>query len=342
MARIDDIPGISGANLDLLRAAGVAESENLLSISSDELMGRLDEANRRASIVSQLPAMASLDAWRSAAASMGGQGEDVRRPVVLPTGEMRRGAAPRPLPTATPMSAGQLRDAGIAAAAVPIGTLLPEDGTVVMPEQAEQGERLRGGTGTNGGERAVEPDLPSRLPSEEAGPRASVRRVNLATGQVQERGVPRPVEDAINLAALGKSQPPAQRVEKRNHGMLHRSPSSVILGAMATVLAMILTWGGILASLAAVGYALITGEKVPAQILWVLAVFPVALILYVTLALRARCRLCGQRLFQPKGCGKHVKAHRSPFGPIFAVAMHALTCGWFRCMLCGTKQRLKE
>ena len=106
--------------------------------------------------------------------------------------------------------------------------------------------------------------------------------------------------------------------------------------------AMVLATLGFIAVGAGLVFAFYYDVPVPKPMLLVLFVFPLALVLHATLGLRARCRLCGQRLFQPRDCGKHEKAHRSPFGYIFAMALHVVTRGWFRCMLCGTKQRLHE
>ena len=114
------------------------------------------------------------------------------------------------------------------------------------------------------------------------------------------------------------------------------------MGALATLLAMVLATVGFVGAGMALFYALYYEVPVPPITLWVLLAFPLAIFLHLTLGLRPRYRLCGQQLFRPKSCNKHVKAHRSPFGPIFAVALHAVTRGWFRCMLCGTKQRLRE
>ena len=141
---------------------------------------------------------------------------------------------------------------------------------------------------------------------------------------------------------MNESQPAQRRLEKRNHGMLHKEPARVYVGALATLLAMVLGSAAFVVVGGVLFYAFYYEVPVPWWAVFVLPAFPVAVFLHITLGLRPRCRLCGQQVFRPKACNKHVKAHRSPFGPIFATALHALTCSWFRCMLCGTKQRLKE
>lgn len=338
MASIDEIPGISGAILDLFRAAGVESSEQLLSLGSEDLIGRLDQANGDGKIMPRLPAMALLEAWRNAAAVLEGREGAVRRPVELPKGDTRD-PQPRALPTARPMSVKQLREAGISAVEVPIGTLLPEEGVedspLEVPEENKEGK-------AGGRQEPAEPEPKPRTSPTESETRSLVQRVDLGARQERERRVSRKVADEIDFSAIGKNQPAAQRTQKRNHGMLHREPRRVYAGALATLAAMILVFGGFLAAGAALIYALIMEEPVPEPMAWGLLVFPVAVLLHLTLGLRPRCRLCGQQLFRPKSCNKHVKAHRSPFGHIFAVALHAVTRGWFRCMLCGTKQRLRE
>ena len=131
-------------------------------------------------------------------------------------------------------------------------------------------------------------------------------------------------------------------LERRNYGMSHKEPMRVYLGAIAALISMFLVTVGFVAVAAALARSWYFQEPVPVREAVVLVVFPVALLIYVGLAMKVRCRLCGQRLFIPRQCRKQQRAHRSIFGYLFALATHILAHRWFRCMLCGTKQRLKE
>ena len=84
------------------------------------------------------------------------------------------------------------------------------------------------------------------------------------------------------------------------------------------------------------------GWEFPWTIALLPLVFPVSLILYFSIGAKARCRLCGQKLFIPRHCRKHERASKSIFGHTFAVARNAMVFGSYRCMLCGVKTRLTD
>jgi hypothetical protein len=81
--------------------------------------------------------------------------------------------------------------------------------------------------------------------------------------------------------------------------------------------------------------------QVPAYLAFGLVAFPMAWLLFLMVGTRPRCRLCGQRLFLPRQCRRHDRAHKSIFGYATIMALHVVCFRWFRCSLCGTKQRLK-
>ncbi len=65
--------------------------------------------------------------------------------------------------------------------------------------------------------------------------------------------------------------------------------------------------------------------------------------LYLIIATKPKCRICGQPMFVPKRCFRHVKAHRFPLlGYILPTSLQLLLFKWFRCIYCGTAIRLKE
>ena len=73
------------------------------------------------------------------------------------------------------------------------------------------------------------------------------------------------------------------------------------------------------------------------------AVFLVIFFFYLTVASRMKCRVCGQPVFSPKSCRKHIKAHRSRmFGYIIPTSIHMILFHWFRCTYCGTSVRLRK
>jgi hypothetical protein len=348
MAAIEEIPGIHGATLDLFRAAGILDSGDLLDLGTEELMDRLEEANVAGRLVARLPAPAAVDAWRGAAKIF--EAGSAHGRTRLPAGVMKDVRSPG-LPIARQLSSAQLREAGIPASEVPVGKLLAEVSSEMEPDAVASVEVVSNGHAAKKGE--VEQGAPVRkdeettkAPADEAGEDGGRRpdRRQAAIGDLQVREISGGHEsrERQQFEALGESRPAQRRLEKRNHGMLHREAGRVYLGALATLAAMALVSIGFVAVGVALVYAFYYEVPLPAVALWFLPAFPLAVVLYVVLGLRPRCRLCGQRLFRPRSCIKHEKAHWSPFGPIFAVALHALARSWFRCMLCGTKQRLRE
>lgn len=119
-------------------------------------------------------------------------------------------------------------------------------------------------------------------------------------------------------------------------GVLHPQPVRVRMGAILSIMALVLFPAIFVAG----------GLMLAKYTLW-LAVIPAAFlvfgILYFLYARGLKCRICGQPLFAPKACGRHVKAHRLPMlGYILPTCFHILLFHWFRCMYCGTSVRIKE
>ena len=133
-----------------------------------------------------------------------------------------------------------------------------------------------------------------------------------------------------------------RREGQRNRGMSHPDAGLVRWAAMVTAMATVASVLSIM-GLATVGTMAIFFHV---QFDWTIAllflVFPFCLILYLLHGTKARCRLCGQRLFVPRKCLKHERAERSILGHTFAAARSAVIFASFRCMYCGTKTRLKD
>ncbi len=130
--------------------------------------------------------------------------------------------------------------------------------------------------------------------------------------------------------------------ERRNRGMSHPEAGRVRLAAAVTVLAPAACVVTVIVLIGALVMARFYGEHFDWTLSLLLLVFPAALVLYLTLGAKVRCRLCGQRLLVPRHCLKHERAKRSIFGYTYAVARDALLRANYRCMLCGTKTRLKD
>ncbi|MFT6179578.1 MAG: hypothetical protein ACI9NQ_000265 [Paracoccaceae bacterium] len=125
-------------------------------------------------------------------------------------------------------------------------------------------------------------------------------------------------------------------------GVLHPQLGKVRLAAFVTFMTLILFPASFVA-----GGLVIAKDLLPFEVsLWVLVtplMFLIFSFLYLAIARSLKCRICGQPLFSPKACHRHVKAHRFPMlGNIFPTCLHMLFFHWFRCAYCGTSVRLKE
>ncbi|MBB5352039.1 hypothetical protein HNR46_002280 [Haloferula luteola] len=128
-------------------------------------------------------------------------------------------------------------------------------------------------------------------------------------------------------------------------GVLHDRP---ILVWMGSVIVLLLVTDIPLALISAV--LLMISSQNSEAMAWVpqwLLVFPLILpvlgLLYLTVAIRVKCRVCGQRLFVPRHCLKHVKAHHVPgLGHMIPTAIQIILFCWFHCIFCGTAVRIKE
>lgn len=233
------------------------------------------------------------------------------------------------LPVAEVLSSRELMESGIEASAVPIARIL---GDPAGPEGHHDSP-------------SPAPAAESRAPAGE--PPAPVVR-HRTPAQVVERGPigkakanPVPPPEAMHFTSTDERSREETDFERKNRGMTHKDPGRVMRGAFATLLSNLLTLVGVGTILTALFYEFVTKTQVPATLAWGLLGFPAALLVYLLVATLPRCRLCGQRLFVPRGCRKHERAHRSFLGYATTLALHVVCFRWFRCSLCGTKQKLK-
>jgi Domain of unknown function (DUF4332) len=197
--------------------------------------------------------------------------------------------------------------------------------------------------------KSVEPDAPVervdianmklRSVEEFMGEGPGTRLSSLRNGMEDER-----------IALLRSPRPETNRKAKPGtrryiRGVLHDKPKRIFFGGMITVILQLLIPLSILA-----GPLLILQDQKVAAFrnvpVWLLA-FPLSLplfgILFLMVSSRAKCRVCGQRLYVPKHCLKNKKAHYLPyFGYIGSVGLHVMLFKWFNCPLCGTSNRIKE
>ncbi|RYD20017.1 MAG: hypothetical protein EOP88_16685 [Verrucomicrobiaceae bacterium] len=128
-------------------------------------------------------------------------------------------------------------------------------------------------------------------------------------------------------------------------GVLHSHPFSIAIGALITLVIMVMLPTGIISAA-----LLLLSSEMPEKFEWVpkwLLVFPLSLpilgLIYLIWGARGSCRICGQKLFVPRMCLKNTKAHHiRGLGHIVPLCFHILLFKWFRCTYCGTPVRLKK
>jgi hypothetical protein len=304
MSNLAQIPGITGPILELLEAAGFEGTGDLDARSPEEILAALERANEESVRVYDLPTVKTVSSWKRAAKSMTGRGGTASGPVSI--AEAQRGS----IRGAAIVPGQQLMEAGISVDDVPIARLV------------------------------------------EAGVRKSKRPLRESIGPGGKPRPASPVANSVSAAPLQverlkklEDQPKRLHRErsKRNKGMSHHMPLAVWFGAVAALVAEVLFAAGLAGTVLLLGVAYVFSVKLPREAVVVPAIIPLALLLFLLLAAKPRCRLCGYRLFVPKQCLRHVNAHHWPgFGYIFPTALHAIFTWTFRCMFCGTKVSLAK
>lgn len=357
---LDNIYGIGKSSLELLEATGFRDVESVANADVDGLCRELERANEMLKIAKRNPTRAAVGKWIELARdAIGGGGlvdevgdedEATEEPVVNPVNyELTQEVASMlsVAPFALPLPASVLMENELAVSDIPPGLAL---------------NRYSG-------------DLDVRV--ERRQPNIRQPRLAPATGYVRlaEQGTPKqgidvskvrtmddmpepllkmpavkvsPADDRIALlraprTATNEGVDPNSRWYIR--GVLHSHPVSVRVGALVTLLVMLMI------PLSVVSAALLfLSTEMPERFSWVpgwLLALPVALpllgICYLIWGVTASCRICGQKLFVHRGHLKNSKAHRVPgLGYILPLCFQVLIFRWFRCTHCGTPVRLKE
>jgi hypothetical protein len=349
MTKLTLITGIGKTSLELLEAAGFADLESLARVQVDQLVGELEKANGILRIVKRMPSPAKIEQWIMAARRL--TEVEVEAPVrtktpvdfeILP--EVVRMLEQAPF--AIPLPARLLVDQKLAVGDIPAGILL---------------NRYSGDLDVR-----VEDRLPAAQPSRLATAAANVRiadtsgtRVEIDTarfkptesmaGKVPRKSAQGQMEnDRVALIRAPRVETNAGRdPQSRRYirGVLHSHPTAIRIGAVVSLLLMIVLPAGIVSA-----GLLLLSEELPKHFGWVpewLLVFPLALpvfgLIYGIWGTSASCRICGQKQFLPKACLKNSKAHHIPgLGNILPLCFHILLFQWFRCTYCGTPIRLKK
>lgn len=350
MADLISIPGIGKTSLELLEAAGFHNAEALSKVSADDLARELERANSILKISKRAPGPAVIGKWIVSAREIVGV-ED--QPEVASQVPVNYEQTPQVIsmlavaPFAIPLPARVLVENQLGVPDIPAAILLNRysgDLDVKVDERLPKSRQPRQTAASSYVQIAestnarVEIDT-SRLKSTEtlagAMPRTPAVKTSPASDRVALIRAPR--------TTTNEGRDPGSRWYIR--GVLHSHPFSIMVGALVTLLLMVMIPLSVLSAL----LLLLSGEMpgrfgwVPGWLLW----FPVALplfgVVYLIWGLGGTCRICGQRLFSHRSHLKNSKAHHVPgLGYIVPLCFQILIFRWFRCTHCGTPVRLKE
>lgn len=326
MITLEEIPGIDAEMALGLQSAGIGSPSILEKLSAAVVVAELEKI-----VEGKAPSKDEIERWQEAIRIA--NAPEAKLVEVMTEGE---------LPVAEALSSQDLMESGVSASAVPIARILEEP----------QGEAENAGRETR---TAVPVASPVSEPESEPAPmkrakpepdreplvpeRKEVRvksiEPSFAEPERQEPGVP------MKFTTTTERGEKEEDVDRKNRAMSHKEPGRVLRGAVATVLVGLFILVGTAAVVTALAMEFGMDTQFPSYLAWGLLAYPLALLLFLTVGTSARCRLCGQRLYVPRQCRRHERAHRSIFGYGMSLALHVIFFRWFRCSLCGTKQKLK-
>ena len=342
MTSHQDIPGLDPELVPLLQLVGVETAGDLAVVPAKIVYRALE---REMGVGNGVPSLEEIESWQKAVRSSkipGGPGA-------------KKVSSGDRLLVAEALSSKQLMASGIAAAMVPIARILgdPSDLTLMASRNGKaEGLEHRTEGQAKGREPAREPihpreDDPLEVhavePSRIRRFEDRKREVEVPEGKEAEEvpdGEDGEDGEELRFRSTELRSRAEQDFERKNRGMTHKEPGRVLIGALALLVTNLLVLIGVGTVTTALVMEYFLKMQVPPYLAFGLVTFPLAVLIFLMLGTRPRCRLCGQRLFLPRKCRRHDRAHKSFLGYAITLALHVVFFRWFRCNLCGTKQRL--
>ena len=357
MPTLASISGIGTTSLELLEAAGFLDVQSLAMAGADELTEELVRANRMLGIAKRSPSRADVDDWIRAAR------QSLDLPLAdEPTPDDPPPAATMPVnyegnadvakllavaPFAIPLPARQLMENRVPVSEIPPAILLNRysgDLEVRVEDRATTPQPKPQRSATPSYVQVADPTPPRREIDV-----SKLKSTEELLDQPRRPSTPKPPQDdRVALIRTTREETNRGRDPKSRRyirGVLHTHPVSLAIGAIVTLILMVLLPASIVSAL-----LLLLSDQNPQNFSWVpkwLLAFPLALpvigIAWLIWGYGGSCRICGQKLFMPRACRKNAKAHHVPgLGHIVPLCFHLLTFRWFRCTFCGTPVRLKK
>ena len=369
---ISKIPGLGKFSIDLLGAVGIENSSQLAQADPDILHLDLTKANNVLVLRESSPSPKEVISWIERAREITGiEGSQF-------DSDLDQLAEIEEMLVATPVHGKRLAEQGIKTTDVPVmetvvsgmkeKKILPRTPPITNPKRgfqpdADPAEKLvplrrnvperprfskknplaipedvpKGPPASKGNSFAIPEEVPL-LQDVPEGPPAS-KRNSFAISEEKPQIAPLVSKRKQDVrVSVSKGLNAGKKLHSRTfiRGVLNPHIWRMRISSFITLLMFVL----MPASLTALGMVMKTKN------LWwfaVPAVFLVIFFFYLTVASRMKCRVCGQPVFSPKSCRKHIKAHRSRmFGYIIPTSIHMILFHWFRCTYCGTSVRLRK
>ncbi|MBC8127967.1 MAG: DUF4332 domain-containing protein [Gloeobacteraceae cyanobacterium ES-bin-144] len=350
MAEIISISGIGKASLELLEAAGFQDVDSIAKAGVDELANELKKANSILKISKRSPGRAQVEKWIHAARELVGVKDEPAGPVMMPVNYELSTQVISMLasaPFAIPLPASVLKENQVGVADIPAGILLNRysgDLDVRIAQTIPKGKQSAS-SNTSNNVQIAENDK-SRLEIDQS----KIRMIGETGKIIFKNATCEPSQENDRVALIRGPRVSTNKGRNPNspwyiRGVLHSHPISIYIGAIVTLLLMIIVPAFLLAA-----PLLLLSDQNPEKFSWVPKwflifplLFPLSGIAYVIWGMNGTCRICNQRLFMRRSHLKHPKAHHvSGMGYIAPLCFHILTFSWFRCTHCGTPVRLKE
>jgi hypothetical protein len=347
MADLINIPGIGKSSLELLEAAGFHNAEALSKVSADDLARELVRANSILKISKRAPGAAIVGKWVDSAREITGLQVQAELASQVPVNYEQ-----------TPQVASMLAAAPFA---IPLPARVLVENQLGVPDipSAILLNRYSGDLEVRVNERLPKSRLPQQAvavnylqAAESASARLDIDTSRLKSTETMVRIKSRMPADKTSPAIYPMALDPEledtiseDSDEDSIRGVLHSHPISIMMGALATLLLLVMIPVSVLSAL-----LLLLSGQVPGRFGWVpdwLLIFPVLLplfgVVYLICGLGGYCRICGQRLFLYRALLKNPNAHYLPgLGYIVPLCFQILAFRWFRCTYCGMTVRLKE
>lgn len=350
MAELLSIPGIGKASLELLEAAGFHDIESLSKVGAEDLARELERANSILGISKRAPGKAVVEKWIATARERAGIADEPRGPSLTPVDYEKTPQVVSMLsaaPFAIPLPSRLLVENQLGVSDIPAGILLNRysgDLDVRVDERIPKNRQPKPVATSNYVQ--IADSSPQKLEIDTS----RIKSINEMDGALPKVAAVKtsPGSDRVALIRAPRSETNKGRNPNSRwyiRGVLHSHPVSIYIGALVTLLLMVMVPVAVVSALLLLG----SGEMpdrfswVPAWLLWFPVTLPLFGIAWVLWGLNGSCRICGQKLFMHRSHRKNAKAHHvRGLGYVIPLCFQILIFRWFRCTHCGTPVRLKE